>query len=203
MKKLLSLVCVLAFVGCERTPEKRTIEGQVFVRLKGGESIKLSLVNVLLFDEKVIAVHLENKGKATDSLVADLRPREKETKDALDRANAHASSVEADKVKRDAEEAFRKVIAAETYLYSAEYYFEGLPNPLQTTKTDVDGKFAFQIPGGSYVLAAFSNRQAGKSTEIYYWMVKVTLNANKKVMLANDNLSTSGSVDSLIGTLEN
>ena len=66
-----------------------------------------------------------------------------------------------------------KFRSAADYTMSADYYFSDLPEPLQTTKTDADGKFSFKVPSGSYVVAAFSNRKVGKETELYYWMVKV------------------------------
>jgi hypothetical protein len=78
---------------------------------------------------------------------------------------------------------------------------------LQSTKTDADGKFGFKVPNGVYVLAAASNRSAGatvignqsfQKTESYHWMVKVTVNKDKTVMLANDNLASAGSDDSLV-----
>ena len=94
-------------------------------------------------------------------------------------------------------------------MISASYYFQGLPAPLQATKTDADGKFTFQVKSGTYVLAAVSSRNAGVDVigtssiprvEFYSWLVKVVLTENKKVMLANDNLSSGDSSDSLIVT---
>jgi hypothetical protein len=50
------------------------------------------------------------------------------------------------------------------------------------------------------VLVAADSRKAGLTNEVYHWIVKVAIDADKKVMLANDNVSLIGSADSLILT---
>lgn len=56
------IACILTSVGTQ-AEDMRTIEGQIFIRTKGGDNIKLSLVDVLLFDEKVLTRDLEAKRK--------------------------------------------------------------------------------------------------------------------------------------------
>ena len=191
--------CVLA-LGSARAQDMRTIEGQIFIRTKGGENIKLSLVDVLLFDEKVIAQNLEAKRKVAEPIYEALQPlvkaAEKKKEDASNAPNGE------NKLERSlaAIDAYYQILGKADYTHSALYYSSDLPAALQTTKTDADGKFSFKIPSGSYVLVANSRRSAGKETEFYNWMVKVTVDADKKVMLANDNLCSSGSADSVIRT---
>ena len=239
----------------------RTIDGQVFVRTKGAETIKLSLVDVLLFDEKAITQNLERKRDAAKPIYESLQPilkvavsREADAKEAMRRAfNAMSKTdgvlstaamipfvkegtelwrtldkiieggkettlkstdmdqirMAVDEAQKRTSEAFREasvalsdIIGKVGYTSSALYYFSDLPEAMQATKTDADGKFSFKVPTGSYALAAASSRQAGKETEFYHWMVKVTVANDKKAMLANDNLSTSGSPDSMISTTE-
>ena len=225
--------CVL-FAACKRTeqhpeqkqqPEQkpvamRTIEGQIFVRTQGAETIKLSLVDVLLFDEGVIAQDLEAKRNVAKPIYEGLQPyvkaaekkedaakevrkaAEKAEHDAGGRYEAHEAWLKAFNAESKAVDEWRNIRGKADYTHSALYYFSDLPAAVQTTKTDADGKFSFKVPSGSYVLVAASSRRTGKETESYYWMVRVPLDADKKMMLANDNLSSSGSADSVIRTPE-
>jgi hypothetical protein len=86
------------------------------------------------------------------------------------------------------------------YLPSPQLFFELLPaRPVATTKSDSDGKFTMELPRpGEMVLGATTDRKLLKSTEHYYWMVKVTPEAETSITLSNDNLADSGSPQSLI-----
>ena len=189
----------------------RTIEGQIFIRTKGAETVKLSLVEVQLFDVKAIVEDMESKRKAAASIDGYLQALNHEATEAERHAEEVykrlSSAGQTDAIDAAAaahtEAGLRSIDVQEKAYYprSADYYFSDLPKPLQTTKTDADGKFAFQIPVGSYALAAISSREAGEETEKYHWMIKVTADVDKKVMLANDNLSSSGSPDSIVATL--
>lgn len=221
MKTLILFACMVLLVSRALGVDAVTLDGQVFIRTKGGESIKLSLVDVLLFEQQAIDAHLENKRKATEPLLEELQPFAKEAEDKYERIKADEDRVrkryfaaildkqlEAEWHKASdavigAARAWDEARAATAYTRSAEYYFEGLPLVLQTTKTDADGKFSFQIPSGSYIAAALSTRHAGEKIEVYHWMIRTTVRTNQKLMLANDNLSTSGSADSAILTPEN
>ena len=227
-KVALAVVVVTVFaILSARAEEMRTIDGQIFIRTKGAETFKLSLVEVQLFDEKTIASHLSKKRKIVVQLSAELEPLLNEARvarthageikeaawDAFKQAFANADLKERNRLAADALlKAVQRLSAlsgASTYMISASYYFQGLPAPLQATKTDADGKFTFQVKSGTYVLAAVSSRNAGVDVigtssiprvEFYSWLVKVVLTENKKVMLANDNLSSGDSSDSLIVT---
>lgn len=210
MKNLIAVGCAIALiVAGARAEDMWAIDGQVFVRTKGAETIKLSLVDVALFDAKAIAEDVEKKSNAASRIFEALQPFEKEAKtweegcrkamgrsiEASDVAETHTRLT----IAMDAEE---KILGMLGYTHSGLYYFSHLPEPMLATKTDADGKFSFKVPNGSYVLAAASSRKAGKETEFYHWMVKIKVDADQKVMLANDNLSTSGSPDSMISTTE-
>jgi len=85
---------------------------------------------------------------------------------------------------------YAKLLKQSDYFDSAQFYFEGLPTPVGTSKTDADGKFALSVPAGKYVIAANSSRDVGKDTESYFWLVLVdtTSRPNQSVMLSNDNM---------------
>ena len=193
------VACVLA-VGSARAEEMPTIEGQIFIRTTGGETIKLSLVDVLLFDDKTISEHLDRKRTKALPLEEYIGPLEKAAREASEKAEkiweAAGRNYDEGTDSRNKKGVWRRLHAKLVYLHSAFYILPGLPESLQINKTDADGKFSFKVPSGSYVLVANSSRQAGKETEFYRWMVKAKL--GKKVMLANDNLSSSISAESLI-----
>lgn len=93
------------------------------------------------------------------------------------------------------------------------FYFGELPAPIRTAKTNADGKFELQVPrSGSFALCASTSRQAGgeeigghffPNTEHYYWLVRFDNQgpAKQSIMLSNDNLTSSGSPDSLLKTI--
>ena len=205
MKNLIAFISAIALVVAgARAQEMRTIEGQVFIRTQGAETFKLSLVEVQLFDSQAIAADVDRKRKAAEPIYEALQPflkeaikLEKDAKEAMirDYSNAH-------KAWEEALYASSKAQGMVEYLHLPHYYLSGLPNPLQTTKTDADGKFSFKVPRGSYVLAAVSSREVGKVTEFYGWMIRAVVDADKKVMLANDNLATSNSPESVIVATE-
>lgn len=81
-----------------------------------------------------------------------------------------------------------------------KFYLSNLPEPLQTTKTDSDGKFSFKLKPGKYALAAKSSRKVIDSTEEYYWLIWLTVDSvpTKKIMLSNDNLFETYCADCII-----
>jgi hypothetical protein len=205
MKKLIVLALAFVLVLLRAVGgESVTIEGQVFIRTAGGDNIKLSLVDVGLFDEKAIAENLDAKHKAGEPIYEAMQPYVRAAQKRLSEARAKwtndTSNLEIYKAYDDAIKASVQTSAEAEYPHSTLYYFSNLPEALQTTKTDADGKFSFKALSGSYVLVAASSRSAGEKTEFYHWMVKVKVSADAKIMLANDNLSSSGSPDSLIRT---
>jgi hypothetical protein len=91
--------------------------------------------------------------------------------------------------------------ARQKALNSAAPFFVDLPQPVATAKTDADGRFELTIPEGEYVLVASAERTVFKDVETYFWVVR--LNPEEfKVTLSNDNLTGSGSPDSLLRTNE-
>ncbi len=74
------------------------------------------------------------------------------------------------------------------YFVKGEQYFEQLPPPMATAKTDADGKFTLPLPSGKYVIAAKTSRRVGDDTEVYSWLVSLDLTASgQTLMLSNDN----------------
>ncbi len=90
------------------------------------------------------------------------------------------------------------------YFFSAEYYNEGLPNPVTASKSDADGRFTISVPQDeTWILSAYGNRLVGEKKENYLWITKITPAqiASSQVLLSNDNMISSNNPDSMIGTL--
>ncbi len=133
-------------------------------------------------------------------------PYDDPNQSSLEAANQQAQdeSNQASEAYRSADESYREAINQSKDALAGSFFFENLPTPNQTTQTDADGKFTFEIPeNGQYVVAAQAQRDVIDSTEYYYWMIQVSLNgaSSKSMMLSNDNLSNAQSPDSLIDTV--
>jgi hypothetical protein len=82
-------------------------------------------------------------------------------------------------------------------------YFDNLPTPIASVKTDADGRFQVTVSDEQdYALMATSSRTLFNIIERYFWIVRVKPQ-DSKVTLSNDNLTTSGSEDSLVKILPN
>ena len=203
--------------------DAKTIDGQVFITTQGGETIKLSLVEVILFDEKTITDNMQKKIEAAKPICEYLQGLETPFEENLEIAQDVENAAKDDADQNTSPAALARALAEEKiarahmdtvkariaydmargladYTHSSSYYFGKLPTLLQSIKTDADGKFAFQVPPGRYVLVARATRKVREDVEFYNWMVRVKVDSDQKIMLANDNLSSSGSQDSLVLT---
>ncbi len=210
-----------------------TLDGEVFIVTKAGESVKLGLVPVDLIPLGDLLPYLNKKVATATNEVARLEPLvkaaqaeceiqenpalalEKELRvaspfqleriglpnDAQGRADARRSELNERLAvlqarKEWADEKLKSAVKWDELekslqFYRFGFYFDSLPPPLRTTKTNADGKFQINIPrSGSYVLAAVATRHVGESTESYYWLVKADTRGESplKIMLSNDNL---------------
>lgn len=193
---LLSLSIMLS--GCG----KQEIAGQIFVVTKGKENIKLALVAVGAIPQEEFEQHLKIKQNHKLKQQQLLLPKYKTAQLALEGirlemgllsylnrkswSKADLLRVEEGKLQQVK---YEKVITEFEAFNHDEYFFEGLPIPKATDKTDVDGKFTLSLPKGKYVIAASSSRSIGNSSENYHWLVLVDASSpNKMLMLSNDNL---------------
>jgi hypothetical protein len=96
------------------------------------------------------------------------------------------------------------VLKSKQYYYgSAAFYFNGLPDPVTSAKTDADGRFTLFISRERRVaLAAHASRQVSNKKEEYYWLVWVSLDEKPpgNIFLSNDNMTDVGAKDSVITT---
>lgn len=71
-----------------------------------------------------------------------------------------------------------------------EYYFQGIPKPEATDRTDSEGEFDLKLTQGTpYYFLAHRTRSVVDETEEYYWMVEKTLEGESgEVILTNNNM---------------
>lgn len=82
------------------------------------------------------------------------------------------------------------LLAGKNTFDKGEYYIEGSPAALQSSKTNADGNFSLKIKEGRYALVAHSTRDIGGSTEHYCWILWISVKSGEanKIILSNDNL---------------
>ncbi len=203
--------------------DAKTIRGDVFIVTAGGPAIKLALVQV----KAISKIEMENHIAKIEQQIA---PERAEADSAVSRAmkesDARIKQMQAmtlkeiqkqmaDDLKRSRAERdkaiqapihariqLKELRARQKTLNSAAPFFVDLPQPVATAKTDADGRFELTIPDkGEYVLVASAERTVFNDVERYFWVVR--LNSEEfKATLSNDNLTTSGSADSLLTTKE-
>jgi hypothetical protein len=182
MTPLLSslVLTALLFSGC--SPSQTEINGEVFIVTKGGDNMKLGLVQIMVFKPAVILSHI-NK-------------RKEFVKAETSRINKAA----------DLGSMTNDDYAEQSYmLNSGEPYFQDMPTPIITAQTNSDGKFTLTLPNrGSFVLAAHAHRELGDRLEDYYWLINVSPNgtSHKTIMLSNNNMTSSGAPESAVQTVK-
>jgi len=213
-------VVIVAFVGlvsCSHGLLEREISGQVFVVRNDGQSVKLGLVEVQIFDAKDLANQLRSASLTNDQAEAEkLKKRveqfEPELNRVVDRLSelAHAVPLESGDVSLphlkssgqgliivDFPRLKKDVSQYADYLRSAAYLFTKIAiKPLALAKTDADGKFTVRVPRGRNLAAvAAAQRYVGDSEELYFWAVNVPGNT---IALSNDNEASSPRGESLV-----
>jgi hypothetical protein len=105
---------------------------------------------------------------------------------------------EAQKRIQSAEAKLRDAGAQRQFLYSPARYLADLPPPLAIAKSDADGRFKLTVPDEEElaIVASFSRAVVG-DIEKYFWVVRLAPH-DITVTLSNDNLTSSGSADSLL-----
>jgi hypothetical protein len=198
MRVCTRIVGLIACVLCELTftqscNSSGTLQGEVFIVTRGGENIKLGLVEVK-------ALPLNKAEQAVSRLLA-IREKKQHLIDEI----AEAKSFQLySKLENQLKPEFERVAVQEQN--SWEQLFHEQPLPSASDKTGADGKFSFQLDRNATVaLVAQATRKLLDGTEeTYRWVVRASLDgqATKRIFLSNDNLITSGSQDSLLHVVE-
>lgn len=186
--RLFLLVCFIVALAAT-VLRAEDIDGKVFVVTKAETAIRLRLVPVSIYPRSEMDAFLAERAKAA-------KPVLKFLEQAIN-SRDEVRTVLLPEAPQYPYNKYDQAIGLRDYVHSIGWYFHALPKPLQVTKTDVAGSFEFKdLPPGSYVITASATREVGETTEHYHWMVKA--DAGAKVQLANDNLCSSDSVESLV-----
>ena len=161
--------------------------------------------------KKQLSSAVAAKAKASEAYAnayaLELQKRSDSSKGALDAMTSAFVREGAARSSLARKEAFaRDAAAALGYSKSSAFLFGFLPDHAQqVAKTDADGRFTIRIPRqGRVALAARASRDVVNSQENYYWLVWVSLSGKNRtdVMLSNDNVTTSGSPESVVAKAE-
>jgi hypothetical protein len=211
IRLILALGCALMQCSCSRVHE---LKGEIFIVTAGHESVKLGLVEVRAFQPSQLNSLIDSVKKGIAEQDAQLEPISKEAEKLESSAKQKEDEVWSSDYRDKRFSAIRdravglwvncgdltaRVKWHSEYLHSAGPFFEALPRPIATSKSDSGGKFTMKLPrSGEIVICATAGRKLLNSTELYYWMVKATPSADAAITLSNDNLATSDSPQSLI-----
>jgi hypothetical protein len=207
-------------------PESHRIEGQMFI---GGPDVlgaEPAAVEVRLYPLAALKPYLERRGTEASSRFEELKPQiaaaeaEKERArrnsdaafDAFVRADANdpakpaleQANVAARKARETAANAYYGLMQERENIQSGAYYAEQLPKTDEITQTDSQGRFFFDVPAaGDFAVVAGVQRNEQDTTRRYYWFVPVSVEeSSKEVLLSEHNISSQGSSDSLVQTVD-
>jgi hypothetical protein len=208
-------------IGCQ--PSEVQLSGSIFIVTKGGESIKLGLVEVRAIpeidvNEYIVAKKRECKHEY-DSLttrIAEVSATLKEMNARWDKVFAKWESAEAgteasyryesdtdilnDEIKKVKDVKKGLLQKQLEYIYG-HHFFDDLPMGVAIAKTNADGVFKLTVkPGIRYGIVAQANRMVADTSEDYFWFVwtKPDVKRDNEIMLSNDNLVEAHSPESVI-----
>lgn len=198
------------------------VNGQVFVSTSDGENVKFGSVEVGLYQYDEIQQLLAKKKEEAEKLIPVLDREVEQAKARYEKAAAFSEqsySEAAFEAEMDAQFEYWGKQNSRELLQSGLYYLafdapgEHPPAPVAISRTDADGRYRIRAPRyGKFVLCCKTMRKAMDDEsppikqythlEGYYWIVGASLNGRfgKIINLTNSNLTSSGSVESLIKT---
>lgn len=152
-----------------KTAFSQTLEGQCFIVVKAGSSVKLALVPVMIYPK----AYFDVVGKDVLSRV--------------ERYNAQATPMLL-KLARESDDRFEGQY--DIVKQNRELLWNLLPPSPVATKTDADGRFQVRHDvGEEFVVVAFAERSLGEREERYAWVVASSMiPKDGPFFLSNDNL---------------
>ena len=208
-------------------PPAGKIEGRMLIATTNGLEYEPSSVEVRLYPLAQLKPYLEKRASEASAKFEELKSRieaaeaDKERMrkasdaafDAYTQAEAGSpnkaalekASVEAKKARETATNAYYNLMQSRENLLSGAFYLDEMPKPVEVAQTDSQGRFSFNVPtDGDFAVVAGVERNESDATERYYWFVPVSIASEptKEVLLSNNNLSSQGSADSLVLTID-
>ena len=208
-------------------PPAAKIEGHMLIATTNGLEYEPSSVEVRLYPLAQLKPYLEKRASEASARFEELKSRieaaeaDKERMrkasdaafDAYTQAEAGSpnkaalekTSVEAKKARETATNAYYNLMQSREDLLSGAFYLDEMPKPVEVAQTDSQGRFSFNVPAdGDFAVVAGVQRNENDATKRYYWFVPVSVASEptKEVLLSNNNLSSQGSADSLVLTID-
>jgi len=195
------------------TAPKVNLVGQILVVTQGGETIDFSGIHVGLVPMELINFFLPEKQARVATETRLLKPRIDRAQKNEDQAlEGRAAAVGTDKFSEtldkesETHDILDTLIERQDYFTGGAYYADELaPWSVASATTDLNGKFTMPAPSsGDFVLTAKVESESGTTFKKYFWFVKIHLTgntgANVNILLDSENLSSSGSDDSVFKT---
>ena len=208
-------------------PPVGRIEGHMLISATNGLNYEPSSVDVRLYPLAQLKPYLEKRSSESSAKFEELKTqieaaeadkeRLRKVSDAAfdayvqaeagspNKSSLEQASAEAKKVREKATNDYYNLMQSREDLLSGAFYLADLPPAAEVTQTDDQGRFAFDVPAeGEFAVVAGVQRNENDSTKRYYWFVPVTVASEptKAVLLSNNNLSSQGSADSLVLTID-
>lgn len=188
------LFSTILLCGCN---SQKSIDGQVFVSTKGGESIKLGSVAVSVVKEKdftplfikftnSVSLFLsENKSEIENYIKVIQYMKELKTDEMSDYELRQFRNWSSSTTVKRAENMAKKIDEFNTANIDS---ICSCPIEYSIT-TDAEGKFHLSFKGrGGYFLVAHAERRTFDKTESYYWIVKIQNTSNQTILLNNSSM---------------
>lgn len=187
-----------------------TINGGIFIVTKGGQNIKLGLVEVNVFPMDTLLPYLLECKKDRDDQLSILLKKIEAAKIEYDAAFQEVENAfhwdfdnfdTAIEAREESELKWLKLRTEEKEITSCIFFFRELPVPLTSTKTNSEGKFNILIPGsGLHVIVASATRHVFDEVEKYYWITTIDPKngSRQTAILSNDNLISTDDIEELI-----
>ena len=208
-------------------PSAAKIEGRMLIAATDGLEYEPSSVEVRLYPLAQLKPYLEKRASEASAKFEELKSqieaaeadkeRLRKASDAAfdaysqaetgspNKAALEKASVEARKAREKATNTYYNLMQSREDLLSGAFYLDEMPKSIAVTQTDSQGRFSFNVPAdGDFAVVAGVQRNENDSTKRYYWFIPVSVASEptKEVLLSNNNLSSQGSADSLVLTID-
>ena len=208
-------------------PPAAKIEGRMLIAAADGLEYEPSSVEVRLYPLAQLKPYLEKRASEASAKFEELKSkieaaeadkeRLRKASDAAfdaysqaetgspNKAALEQASVEARKAREKATNTYYNLMQSREDLLSGAFYLDEMPKSIEVTQTDSQGRFSFNVPAdGDFAVVAGVQRNENDSTKRYYWFIPVSVASEptKEVLLSNNNLSSQGSADSLVLTID-
>jgi hypothetical protein len=209
-----SMALIMALTACNKSkppevadtkPENVVVSGEMFIRTKGGDTVKLSGQEVQFYSKEVILEAMASAKASADTEVPPFDEQiQKRSTQAEDLNKLMNESIKVNlSIDPEIESMIKELKAylnglneAKSAWPHASYVFTFFPKTEHKTRTNSDAKFEIELPPGKWVAVAEASRQVGSDEERYYWTV--LMNPKQNTLLDNSNLVTSKSEESVI-----